>query len=117
MAMKPPDAAAYPVAHDFDAFIILVGANIRKARWLSALCQKEAARRAGVAYRYFQDVERGRRNPTLRILFDISHALRLQIQDLIHVPGTIPRATPIYCEEANPPPKRRRRTKKAPQAT
>jgi transcriptional regulator with XRE-family HTH domain len=59
---------------DFDSFLRQLGANIRHARWIAGLTQEEVAAQ-GLTYRYFQEMERGRRNPTMRTLFTLARIL------------------------------------------
>jgi len=58
----------------FDSFLRQLGANIRRARWIAGLTQEEVAAQ-GLTYRYFQEMERGRRNPTARTLFTLARIL------------------------------------------
>lgn len=69
---------------DNATFLRRVGANIRKARWLQGLTQEEAA--AGrISYRYYQEVERGERNPTLETLRTLSTILKVPVAVLVDV--------------------------------
>ncbi len=63
---------------EFDAYLRQLGANIRRARWVAGLTQEEVAAR-GITYRYFQELERGRRNPTMRTLFTLARILETPI--------------------------------------
>jgi transcriptional regulator with XRE-family HTH domain len=50
--------------------------------------QADAAHRVGLTFRYFAEVERAKRNPTLDSLFAIARALRVKVADLVDVePG------------------------------
>jgi transcriptional regulator with XRE-family HTH domain len=62
-----------------------VGAMIRLARWRRRLDQEEAASKIGLSYRYFAEVERGVRNPTLDVLAAIAKALDVSVADLVDV--------------------------------
>jgi len=58
----------------FDSFLRQLGANIRRARWIAGQTQEEVAAQ-GLTYRYFQEMERGRRNPTMRTMFTLARIL------------------------------------------
>ena len=65
-----------------------VAARIQRARWRLGWTQADAAHRVGLTFRYFAEVERGRRNPTLDTLFSIAKALKVRVADLVDVePG------------------------------
>jgi transcriptional regulator with XRE-family HTH domain len=66
---------------EFDSFLRQVGENIRRARWLAGLTQEEVAAK-GLTYRYFQELERGRRNPTARTLFMLARQLGTSVSML-----------------------------------
>jgi len=72
---------------DAARFRRLVGDNIRRARWLRGITQQAAAEAAGLTYRYFQEVERGERNPTLDVVHAIATGLGVAVVDLVDVPG------------------------------
>jgi transcriptional regulator with XRE-family HTH domain len=64
-----------------------VGDRIRMARWRKKFDQEQAAGRIGLSYRYFAEVERGVRNPTLDVLADIAKGLDVGVVDLVDVEG------------------------------
>lgn len=66
---------------NFDSFLRQLGENIRRARWLAGLTQEEVAAK-GLTYRYFQELERGRRNPTARTLFLLARVLGTSVSQL-----------------------------------
>ena len=71
-----------------DTFRERVAARIQKARWRLGLTQADAAHKVGLTFRYFAEVERGKRNPTLDVLFAIATALKVKVTDLVDVqPG------------------------------
>lgn len=65
----------------FDSFLRQLGENIRRARWIAGLTQEEVAAK-GLTYRYFQEMERGRRNPTARTLFILARLLGTSVSQL-----------------------------------
>ncbi len=60
-----------------------VADRVRKARWRLGLTQEDAAVRTGLSARYFAEVERGLRNPSIGTLFSIAHALKVRVADLV----------------------------------
>lgn len=71
-----------------DTFRLRVAARIQRARWRLGWTQADAAHRVGLTFRYFAEVERGRRNPTLDTLLAIARALKVKVVDLVDVePG------------------------------
>ena len=59
---------------DFADILKQLGANLRQARWAAGMTQEEVAAK-GISYRYYQELERGQRNPTLRMLADLAGIL------------------------------------------
>ena len=74
---------------DFDALLLRVGENLRRARWIAGLTQEDVAA-LGITYRYYQELERGQRNPTLRILHHLADTLGTTVGALC---GTDPAAS------------------------
>lgn len=60
--------------------------------------------------RWYAELERGQRNPTLRTLFDLAQILDVAPVDLLDVPGT--RRGPRLLDRAAAPPKRGRKPRK-----
>jgi transcriptional regulator with XRE-family HTH domain len=69
---------------DFGTFLRRTGRNIRGARWRKGLTQQEVAAE-GFTYRYLQEIERGVRNPSLKMLFDLAQVLDVRVADLAEV--------------------------------
>ncbi len=61
-----------------------VGENLRRARWASGLTQEGVAAH-GISYRYYQELERGARNPTLRTLHHLARVLGTTVAALCNV--------------------------------
>ena len=61
----------------------LLGENVRKARKEQGMSQEELAFRAGMKRSYLSDLERGTRNPTVRVLGRLAQALGIQPEVLI----------------------------------
>lgn len=94
---------------DFADFLQKLGDNLRKARWAAGLTQEQVAAR-GISYRYYQELERGQRNPTLRTLSEIAQILNVPVAALVEVdPGEQVRARVTLDELDVAPPKRGRR--------
>jgi transcriptional regulator with XRE-family HTH domain len=53
----------------------LVGRNVKRIRLERGLTQEQFAERSGFTQQYISDLERGRRNPTVVTLFELSQAL------------------------------------------
>lgn len=89
---------------EFSTFLRRTGANIRKARWLAGMTQEEVAGRGGITYRHYQELERGKVNPTLRTLFELARLLGRPVAELVDVepPSTKPKV-PLTDAKAEPP--------------
>lgn len=61
----------------------LVGRNVRRLRLALELTQEQFAERSGYSQQYISDLERGRRNPTVVTLFELSQALKVEPAELI----------------------------------
>ena len=61
----------------------LVGRNVKRLRLAASLTQEQFAERSGFSQQYLSDLERGRRNPTVVTLFELSQALGSTPVDLI----------------------------------
>lgn len=100
---------------DFATFSKRLGANIRKARWLKGWTQGDVAAQ-GISYRYYQEVERGQRNPSLRMLFELAEILDVTVADLTNVTGARPADPPLTARKATAPkrgkPRKKRRANK-----
>lgn len=60
-----------------------LGKNVRKIRIAAGLSQEEIAFRAGLKRSYLSDLERGTRNPTVRVLGRVADALGVQPSRLL----------------------------------
>lgn len=84
-----------------DAFRRRVAARIKKARWRLGWTQADAAFKVGLTFRYYSEIERGHRNPSLNTLLAVATALKVRVADLVDVePG--PRLD-LDAVKANPP--------------
>ncbi|MBX9615937.1 MAG: helix-turn-helix domain-containing protein [Caulobacteraceae bacterium] len=63
--------------------VALMGRNIRRVRGAHGLSQEEVAFRAGMKRSYLSELELGRRNPTVRALERLAHALNIDPRDLL----------------------------------
>jgi len=61
----------------------LVGRNVRRLRLARGLTQEQFAERSGYSQQYISDLERGRRNPTVVTLFELSQVLAVEPSELI----------------------------------
>lgn len=69
----------------FATFVRKLGARVRTARWASGRTQEDVAFGAGITFRVFGELERGRGNPTLRTVFALASALDVTVSDLLAV--------------------------------
>lgn len=91
---------------DFELVLRRLGKNLRKARWLREMTQLDVAA-TGINFRYYQELERGVRNPSFRMLFELAQVFGVRVVDLIDVGE---RAKPIDLARAKAtPPKRGRK--------
>ncbi len=58
------------------------GAHVRKLRKARGWSQEDLAERCGRHWTYVGGVERGERNPTLRVIADLAQALEVPIAKL-----------------------------------
>ena len=58
---------------------LLVGKNLRHARQAKGWSQEDLALTAGVDRTYVSGVERGVRNPTVSVLWQLSSALQIEV--------------------------------------
>jgi len=70
------------------------------------MTQQEVAAE-GLTYRYLQELEQGRRNPSLKMLHDLADILDVRVVDLLDVGE---RKTPVKLSELDvkPPPRGRK---------
>lgn len=61
----------------------IFGGNVRRARKAAGLSQEDLAFQAGLARSYMSDVERGERNPTVRVIGQIAAALKISAALLV----------------------------------
>lgn len=61
----------------------LVGRNFARLRREKGLTQEEVEARSGFSQQYLSSLERGRRNPTVITLFELSQALGVSHVDLV----------------------------------
>lgn len=97
---------------DFAKFLAHFGRNLRQARWLTGQTQQEVAAQ-GLSLRWYAELERGQRNPTLRTVFDLAQILKVAPSELLEVPGARPGGVRLLDRKAAPPKKGRKPRKKA----
>ena len=61
----------------------LVGRNFARLRREKGLTQEEVEARSGFSQQYLSSLERGRRNPTVITLYELSHALGVSHVELV----------------------------------
>jgi transcriptional regulator with XRE-family HTH domain len=67
------------------------------------MTQEEVAAKTGLTYRYYQEVERGGRNPTLRVLCEIANVLEVAVADIVDVEPSKRRSVPLAQVRPTPP--------------
>jgi transcriptional regulator with XRE-family HTH domain len=60
-----------------------IAARMRAERLASGLSQEEAASRAQLGYKHWQEIEGARANPTLETLVRIAKALDVELWDIV----------------------------------
>lgn len=63
----------------------MVGANVRRLRKERELTQEQLAMETGIDLTYLGGIERGRRNPSLKVLVSLATALGVQPHELLVV--------------------------------
>lgn len=58
------------------------GKKVRHLRLANGWSQEELANRAGLHRTYISDIERGNRNPTLSVIYEVASALEVDIAAL-----------------------------------
>lgn len=61
----------------------LVGDNCARLRRERGWTQEELAERSGLTQQYLSDLERGKRNPTIVTIYEISQALEVSHVELV----------------------------------
>lgn len=61
---------------------VALGVRVRELREGLTLSQEAFAHKAGLDRTYVSGVERGRRNPTLDVLYRLADALEVEVRDL-----------------------------------
>jgi transcriptional regulator with XRE-family HTH domain len=61
---------------------VLLGERIKELRKLRGLSQEALAEKAGISSQYVSNIERGKENPTLDLLFQLADALKVGLADL-----------------------------------
>ncbi len=61
----------------------IVGTNFARLRHKAGLTQEEVAVKSGFSQQYLSGLERGRRNPTVVTLFELSQVLGAEPLDLL----------------------------------
>jgi transcriptional regulator with XRE-family HTH domain len=64
-----------------------IATRIRAARTSAGLSQEEAASRAGIGYKRWQEIEGGAANPTIRTLDRIATTLGVEIWNILRKGG------------------------------
>lgn len=68
----------------------LVGQNFQRIRKEKGLTQEQIAEKTGFSQQYLSDLERGRRNPTVITLYELSQALGVSHVMLVDPEDNVP---------------------------
>lgn len=60
------------------------GRNLRRARFARGLTIEQLASDVGLSYSYVGELERGRRNPSLRVMGRLADVLKVSVVELLH---------------------------------
>ncbi len=60
----------------------LLGRRIKELRKAKKLSQEDLAERAGISTPYVSQIERGKENPTLDLLFKLTDALKVSLSEM-----------------------------------
>ena len=63
--------------------LVNIGLNVRKYRRLAKLSQIELAVEVGIDRSYLSEIENGRTNPSVSVLYAIADALKIDIRELL----------------------------------
>jgi transcriptional regulator with XRE-family HTH domain len=98
----------------YEDFLNQLRQNIRHARWASGLTQEQVAER-GISYKHYQEIEGGRKEPTVKTLYRLAGIMGTTVSELLSTPWTVRSNVQPYLFEINPtPPKRGRKPKPRP---
>ena len=61
---------------------LLLGRRIKSVRRARGLSQEALAEKAGISAQYVSNIERGKENPTLDLLFTLADALKIELAEL-----------------------------------
>jgi transcriptional regulator with XRE-family HTH domain len=61
----------------------LVGRNFARIRRAKGLTQEEVEARSGISQQYLSGLERGHRNPTVIMLYEIAQVLGVSVAELV----------------------------------
>ena len=65
----------------------VVGKRLRELRKLKGLSQEKMAEQAGVNAKYYSEIERGKRNITLKVMEKIADNLGITLEELFRFPA------------------------------
>lgn len=71
------------MSNDFFATFATFGSTVRELRKIKGLSQEQLALEIGMDLTSINEIERGRRNPTLRTIVKLAHALEVKPAELL----------------------------------
>jgi transcriptional regulator with XRE-family HTH domain len=69
----------------FKSFLLQVGRNIKAVRIRRGLRQVDVEERTGIDYKYYQEIESGRVNVTLKTLYRLAKLFRVKISEFFRM--------------------------------
>ncbi len=79
----PAEESVDPIAAAWHAQRSAMGAFIRSQRELANMSLRELSRATQVSNAYLSQIERGRHDPTLKVLVQIANALQVPLEELV----------------------------------
>lgn len=73
-----------------------VGQRLKELRDSYRITQEQLAERAGRSYKFIGEIERGKANPSLDVIYDLAKALNIEPYELLVVPGREGGAQSVY---------------------
>lgn len=73
------------MARELEALKTKIGVRIRARRAALKVSQEDLAFRVEISPTYLSQIEAGKRNVSLEVLYDIAHALQMELSELVKV--------------------------------
>lgn len=80
-----PERMSSPSKREQQAWLRAFGQAVRELRTTSGLTQEQLGYRTGLDQTYVSGIERGRRNPTVLVIWRLANGLETPLNDLLRV--------------------------------